>query len=88
MKPLVKKREGPFVYNKHYLSVQDKWVRKMESLTDRLSKKALICLLVLFAALEGGYFLYNIYAALSKKNSEINKNPPAISKIKTINFKK
>lgn len=88
MKQLIKKREEPFIYNKYYLSAQDKWVQKMESLTGRLSKRAIIYLLVLFTVLEGGYFLYNIYAAFSKKNSEINKNPAAISKIKTINFKK
>ena len=88
MKPLIKKREGPFIYNKHYLSAQDKWVQKMESLTGRLSKRAIIYLLVLFTVLEGGYFVYNIYAAFSKKNCEINKNPETISKINTINFKK
>lgn len=88
MKPLIKKREQPFLYNKYYLSIQDKWAQKMDSLTGRLSKRSLIYLLVLFTILEGGYFLYNIYAAFSKKNSEINKNPATISKIKTINFKK
>ncbi|WP_433763736.1 hypothetical protein [Flavobacterium ginsenosidimutans] len=88
MKPLIKKREEPFIYNKYYLSAQEKWVRKMEYLTDRLSRRALIYLLFLYAFLQGGYFLYNIYAECSQKNSEINKNPVAISKIKTINFKK
>lgn len=88
MKPLIKKREEPFIYSKYYLSAQDKWGQKMESLTGKLSKRVLIYLLVLFTILEGGYFLYNIYAAFSKKNSEINKNPASISKIKTINFKK
>lgn len=88
MKPLIKKREEPFVYNKYYLFAQDKWAQKMNSLTGRLSKRSLIYLLVLFTVLEGGYFLYNIYEAFSKRNSEINKKTATISKIKTINFKK
>lgn len=88
MKSLIKKREQPFIYSKYYLSAQDKWVQKMESLTGKLSKRVLIYLLVLFTLLEGGYFVYNIYVAFSKKNSEINKNPASVSKIKTINFKK
>lgn len=57
MKPLIKKREEPFIYNKYYLSAQDKWVQKMKFLTGRLSKRAIIYLLVLFTVLEGGYFL-------------------------------
>lgn len=88
MKPLFKKREEPFIYNKYYLFLQEKWAQKMDSLTMRLSKRTLVYMLVMFTVLEGGYFLYNIYAVFSKKNSEMNKNAATVSKIKTINFKK
>jgi cell division protein FtsL len=87
MKALLKKRETPFVYNKYYLQIQNKWVMKMNALTLGLSRKKLIWLLALFIGLSAGFFLSNIYAAFSKNNSTNNINT-VISKINTNNSKK
>jgi len=61
MKSLFRKKEIRFVYNKYYTAAQHKWTQKMSSLTEGLSRRKLILLLVLFTALSAGYFLYNIY---------------------------
>lgn len=65
MKSLFKKREAPFVYNRYYLFVQEKWVRKMEVLTQGFSNKQLILFLVLFIAFSSAYFLFIVYEALN-----------------------
>jgi hypothetical protein len=88
MKSLFKKRETPFTYHKYYTFIQEKWAEKMNVLTAGLSRTKLIYLLVLFTVLTAGYFIYNIYAALSKSNSLQVNNTAVISKIKSINIKK
>ncbi len=88
MKSLFKKRETPFTYHKYYTFMQEKWAKKMNVMTDGLSRTKLIYLLVLFTALTTSYFIYNIYAALSKSNSLQVNNTAVISKIKSINIKK
>lgn len=92
MRSLFTKRETPFVYNKYYLSAQDKWAKKMKSITTGLSKRTLIYLLILFVVLTTGFFVVNIYEAFSKidLNSEIKtikSSKNHFSKINTINLK-
>lgn len=88
MKSLFQKQKTPFVYNRYYNSAQTKWVQKMDVLVNGLSKRKLICLLVLFTILTGSYFIYNIYAAFSKSDFSTAQKTAVISKIRTINFKK
>ena len=88
MKSLFKKRETPFTYYKYYTFMQEKWAEKMNVMTCGLSKAKLMYLLVLFTVLTAGYFIYNIYTALSKSNSLQVNNTAVISKIKSINIKK
>lgn len=88
MKSLFIKRDTPFIYNKYYLCAQDRWARKMNALTRGLSKRTLLCLMVLFIALSGGYLLYNIYAAFSSNGAPGLKTTANISKIKAIQIKK
>lgn len=88
MKSLIKKQEVQFIYSKYYLSIQDIWAKKMNNLTKRLSKRTLIYLLILFAVLEGGYFLYNIYTVFSKKDYEMKKKQQQFQKLEESILKK
>ena len=88
MKSLFKKRETAFVYHKYYDFAQAKWARKMDVLTNGLSRRKLICLLVLFVISTAGYFICNIYAAFSKNNTLAVQNTAVIAKIKINNSKK
>lgn len=49
-----KNNVGKLMIRSCCLFVQDKWAKKMSSLTARLSKRALTCILVLFVMLMGG----------------------------------
>lgn len=49
------------------LLVQDKWAGKMSLATSRLSKRKLICSLVLFVILTGSTCFYNIFQGLCSK---------------------
>ncbi|EJG03147.1 hypothetical protein [Flavobacterium sp. F52] len=83
MKALLKKQEAPFIYSKHYLMAQKEWAERMSIISQGFSKKKLVFLLVLFTVLSAGYFLYNIYTALSGNASSIEINA-GTSKIKAI----
>lgn len=87
MKSFFKKQETLFVYHRYYNSVQSKWAQKMDVLINDLLRRKLICLLILFTILTGSYFIYNIFSAFNK-NDLRSQNTAAISKIRTINFKK
>jgi len=87
MKSFFKKQETPFVYHRYYHSAQSKWAQKMGVLINDLSRRKLICLLILFTILTGSYFIYNIFSAFNKSDLR-GQNTAAISKIRTINFKK
>jgi hypothetical protein len=87
MKLLFKKQKTPFVYHRYYYSAQVKWAQKMDVLINDLSRRKLICLLVLFTILTGSYFIYNIFAAFDKSDLR-GQNRAVISKIKVNNFKK
>ena len=87
MKSFFKKQETPFVYHKYYNSAQSKWAKKMDALINDLSKRKLICLLVLFTILTGSYFIYNIFSAFNKSDLT-GQNTAVISKVKVNNFKK
>lgn len=87
MKSLFKKRESAFVYHKYYHIAQAKWAQKMDVLINDLSRRKLICLLVLFTILTGSYLIYNIFSAFNKSDSR-GQNTTVISKIKVNNFKK
>lgn len=80
MKRILKKRDAPPVCHKYCLLVQDKWARQMTGLTQGLTKKKLICFLLVFIVLSAGFFLYNIYAVFSKNNAELLKNTFSITK--------
>lgn len=87
MKSLFKRNANPVAYNSNYLLMQEKWTGKMNSLTQNLSKKKLICLLILFIVLTSSFFIWNIYRSFS--SGEIQKKPAEqISKIKSIQLKK
>lgn len=66
MKSLFRKKETPFVYHKYYTAAQHKWTQKMSSLTQGLSRRKLLLLLVFFTASAAGYFLYNIYDSFTE----------------------
>lgn len=84
MKSLFKKRETPFTYNKHYLSVKKKWAEKMSGLAEGCSKRKLIFLLSLFVILSAGYLIYNLYNAFSEKEAQQAKISEQTVKIKII----
>ncbi|MFH7018588.1 hypothetical protein [Flavobacterium sp. FlaQc-47] len=88
MKSLFKKQQTPFVYHRYYHSAQTKWAQKMDVLVNGLSKRKLLCLLVLFSILTGSYLVYNIYVAFSKSDFPTAQKTAVISKIKITNFKK
>lgn len=88
MKSLFKKQETPFVYHRYYHVAQAKWAQKMDVLINNLSRRKLICLLVLFIILTGSYLIYNIYTAFSKSDFPTTQKTAVISKIKVNNFKK
>src|SRR6478609_6645550 len=46
--------------SKYYLFAQNRWTRKMEGLTSRLSRRKLLCLLGLFVFVAGGTCIYSI----------------------------
>ena len=87
MKLLFKKQKTPFVCHRYYHSAQTKWAQKMDVLINGLSRRKLICLLVLFTILTGGYFIYNIFEVFNKSDLR-GQNTAVISKIKVNNFKK
>ena len=87
MKSFFKKQKTPFVYRRYYHAAQAKWAKKMDLLINDLSRKKLICLLVLFTILTGSYFIYNIFSAFNKSDLR-GQNTAVISKIKVNNFKK
>ena len=66
MKSLFKKRTQPMVYHKFYLLAQKRWAEKMKGFTDGMSKKQLICALLLFTLLTSGLFIYNLYRSFYK----------------------
>jgi zona occludens toxin (predicted ATPase) len=84
MKSLFRKKQTPFVYNKYYTAVQHKWTQKMSSLTQGLSKRKLLLLLVFFTALSAGYFLYNIYDSFTHGCPASLTKADTASKIKKI----
>ncbi|MFC4478945.1 hypothetical protein [Flavobacterium chungangensis] len=84
MKSLFKKRETPFTYHRHYLSVQKKWSEKMSGLAEGCSKRKLIFLLSLFVILSAGYLIYNLYNAFSGKEAQKAKISEQTAKIKII----
>ena len=57
--------KGCQIVHKYYLVIQDKWARKMSSVTSGLSKRMLICLLGLFVILFGSGCFYIISESLS-----------------------
>jgi hypothetical protein len=65
------KRTEPITQNKavfeYCLLVQNKWAGKMSLATSRLSKRKLICSLVLFVILTGSTCFYNISQGLCSK---------------------
>ncbi|MCC9020441.1 hypothetical protein [Flavobacterium lipolyticum] len=84
MKSMFRKKETPFVYNKYYTAAQHKWTQKMSSLTEGLSRRKLILLLVFFTALSAGYFLYNIYDSFTESCPASLTKADTPSKIKKI----
>ncbi|AYN03568.1 hypothetical protein [Flavobacterium sp. 140616W15] len=84
MKSLFRKKEIPFVYNKYYTAAQHKWTEKMSRLTQGLSRRKLLLLLVLFTALTTGYFLYNIYNSFTDSCPASLTKADAATKIKKI----
>ncbi|MFB3388029.1 hypothetical protein [Flavobacterium sp. LAR06] len=88
MKSLFKKQETSFTYHKYFHFAQAKWAQKMDVLLNGLSRRKLICLLVLFTIFTTAYFVYNIYAAFSKSNNLTVQNTTVIAKIKINNSKK
>ncbi|WP_281631543.1 hypothetical protein [Flavobacterium luteolum] len=84
MKSLFNKQSEPFVYHKYYLLLQEKWAVKMNSLSAGMSRRKLICALVLFTLLCSGYLIYILYTSL-KKSPEKSQSVSYVSKIKSIN---
>jgi hypothetical protein len=60
---------GCQIEHKYYLVIQDKWARKMSSVTSRLSKRKLICLLGLFVILSGSTCFYIISNAFFNRTT-------------------
>lgn len=87
MKSLFNKQSEPFVYHKYYLLLQEKWAVKMNSLSAGMSRRKLICALVLFTLLCSGYLIYNMYRSFAKSAEESHR-VSSVSKIKSINQKK
>ena len=61
---------GSQILHRYYLFIQDKWARKMCSVTSGLPKRKLICLLGLFVILSGSTCFYIISESFS--NSTMN----------------
>ncbi|HEU4789423.1 MAG TPA: hypothetical protein VFS71_07045, partial [Flavobacterium sp.] len=59
--------KGYQIGHKYYLVIQDKWARKMSSVTLGLSKRKLICLLGLFLILTTSACFYIISESLSNR---------------------
>ena len=85
MKSLFKKQETAFVYDKYYYLAQAKWSQKMDGLINGLSRRKLICVLVLFTLFTTGYFIYNIYAAFTKSTTLAIQNTATIKIINSKN---
>jgi hypothetical protein len=81
---------GLCLTRKYYLFVQDKWAKKMSSITSRLSKGQLLCLLALFVILTGGVCIYIISSSLFNTTSNsikiisISKSVESYSKLLVI----
>lgn len=58
-----------FKTTKLWLFIEDKWAKKMSSITSRLSERMLICLLALFVVLAGGACFYSISKSFSNATS-------------------
>lgn len=86
MKALFKKHTKTITCYKCYLVAQRKWAEKMSSLTDGLSKKRLLFLLIVSASLSSGYLIYNLYRSFTEQRSVLKS--AGTSQIKSINLKK
>ena len=74
--------------DKYYRYAQARWARKMNALTEGLSRKTLQWLLVLFIVLSSSYLLYNIYAVCYKDRAGSFRSAASVSTITTITIKK
>ncbi|RKR05182.1 hypothetical protein C8C83_4515 [Flavobacterium sp. 90] len=68
MMKLFKKNKEIRINPKYYLLIQDKWVKKMNTLTSDLSKQSLLIYLILFVIITGSISIYNIYRGLYCKD--------------------
>lgn len=56
--------------SKYYLFLQDKWARKMNSLTSDLSRRKKLFFLFVFIIITGSISIYNIYKGFFTKDSK------------------
>lgn len=70
MMRLFRKNKEIQISPKYYLLVQDKWAKKMSSLTSNLSRKSLVFYLTLFVIITGSINIYNVYDGFSSKERE------------------
>lgn len=65
MKPASNKPVLLFLFDKYYQAVQDRWVRRMNTLTEGRSRSTLLLLLVFFVLSAGIYLIWNLYTSFS-----------------------
>ena len=70
MWPLFKKYERIQVSNKYYLLLEDKWAKKMSSLTSGLSRKKMVFVLIGFVVLSSSSNIYIIYRGFNSGISD------------------
>lgn len=83
---LFKKQKEIKINPEYYLFLQDKWAKKMTSLTSDLSRKKKLFFLVLFVIIAGSVSIYNIFKGFLSKDPKHLKIE-AISKPSQVNSK-
>lgn len=66
---LFQKQKEVHINSKYYLFLQDRWARKMNSLTSDLSRRKKLFFLFVFVIITGSLSIYNIYKGFLPKDS-------------------
>lgn len=70
--PFKKQREIR-INSRYYLFIQDKWAKKMSSITSKLARRNLILWLVLFIVFTGFISIYNVWKGFVKADFNVVK---------------